>query len=174
MVSTKQLLLRWGNVSLLTLVAAGSSQALAVWASLYMQVGFDSHVLGLSDAGSFMSALRRALVQLLLDVPGAVLNVDAVVSPVRAACRHWKRVEPYEFRIPVPEKVVEAFCGVFLEIGDFTMLNFLSRPSTSGYAWAKLWPSPGEISSASGTNCRPVESVGSKIRRFDRHRPSTC
>ena len=84
-----------------------------------------------------MSALRRALVQLLLDVPGAVLNVDAVMNPVRAAFRHWKRVEPYEFRIPVPEKVVEALCGVFLEMGDFAMLHFLR---TTFHHWLR----PGE------------------------------
>ena len=79
-----------------------------------------------------MSALRRALVHLPLDVPGAVLNVDVVMSPVRAAFRHLKRVEPYEFRISVPEEVVEALCGVSLaRMAASQCFNFCLRLFTT-------------------------------------------
>ena len=48
------------------------------------------------------------------------------MTPIRGAFRHWKSVEPYEFRLPVPEPVVEAMIGLSITREDWLMAYFLT------------------------------------------------
>jgi hypothetical protein len=81
-----------------------------------------------------MSALRRALTTAALQAEVVLLDVNLIMMPVKAAFRHWKSVEPYEFRVPIPEAVFEAACGTCVVRGDWYMLFFLV---TSFHCWLR-------------------------------------
>ena len=51
--------------------------------------------------------------------------------PVKTVSNHWKAVEPYEFRLPVPEVVVEALIGKCYLDGDL----FCTFLAVSFYHW---------------------------------------
>ena len=91
-----------------------------------MQLGFDSEVMGVGDGANFLAGLKRALLAAQLDLDIATgLHIESVLGPVRAAWSHWKKIEPYEFRLPVPEAVVEAILGVCIVEGRWTFLIYI-------------------------------------------------
>ena len=51
--------------------------------------------------------------------------IEAVLAPARQAWRRWRELEPYEYRLPVHEKVLLAMCGVAMQNADWRWLMYL-------------------------------------------------
>ena len=51
--------------------------------------------------------------------------VEAVLGPSRLALRHWKTVEPYDYRLPAPLLAVEALLGVAVTDGEWLLFIFI-------------------------------------------------
>ena len=66
--------------------------------------------------------VRSSLLQLLLDndrlldaaplrLPGVQLHVGAIMGPIRKLFRHWREIEPYDYRLPLLEQGAIALLG---------------------------------------------------------------
>ena len=133
--------------SLSDMLQSGALQAILVWSLLYLQVGYDSTLLSLSDAGSLVAGLHWHLQRLLVLVPAAELDIEPLFKPLRKAYGHWAQLEPYEFRAPVPSEVALALVGWFVHFEDFgaaaavlLMFHCLLRPGEAfGVASGDVW-----------------------------------
>ena len=106
------------------LIVANAARALAVWVSLLMQVGFDTQLYGLGDAGTLFSALKW---RLLCAVREGHVDFDVVSSmrPHWNAYRHWGLVEPTEYRAPISLRVMLAMAGVVVISKQLLLALFL-------------------------------------------------
>ena len=111
--------------SLETFATLGAWQALLILTLLWMQVGYDSGELGLGGAGNLVSGLRRELEKLTLRVRVQLPDADVVLRPLWRAYKHWKSLEPFEFRLPVYEELALAAIGVAVCDGDFILVLFI-------------------------------------------------
>jgi hypothetical protein len=59
-----------------------------------------------------------------MNIANALVPVETVLGPIRAALQHWRDLEPYEFRTPVPVDVIEAVMGVAVVEGDWQLMLF--------------------------------------------------
>ena len=121
-----QLLLLSDSVTLKVLVAEGAFAAIQLWSLLLLQIGYDSGVLGLGDVGNFLSALTRELRLLGLSGASTFVTPDSLMKPLWKVLTHWKKVEPYEYRVPLPHRVVLSLMGFCMAHGDWTLLLFIS------------------------------------------------
>jgi hypothetical protein len=124
----------YGGPSLLDLMGAGAWQAMTVWIILYLQISFETDLITLSGAGNLLSGLRRKILQALQTHALPDLVIQMLLKPLWAAFGTWKRLEPYEFRTPVPYDVAVAlmaaatmvsrkdFC-LFIALGFFALLR---------------------------------------------------
>jgi hypothetical protein len=87
-------------------------------------MGYDTGLFGVSDAGNFMSALKRLLCAAPLSGVQMAVNVEAIMGPVRRAFKHWKDIEPYDYHLPLPSKVAEALLGYAVLEGDWALLTY--------------------------------------------------
>ena len=82
-----------------------------VWYVVLTQLGYDNGRFGLSDAGSFISAFKRLSDAAPLRLPGVHLHVDSIMGPIRKSSRHWRDIEPYDYRLPLLEHGAIALLG---------------------------------------------------------------
>jgi hypothetical protein len=115
-----------GGTQLEEFLAAEAWSALLVWALLFLQMGFDTGFSTVGDAGNFLSGLRRWLLQATLKGLTSGDPRPGIMPPLWSAFKHWRAVEPYEFRLPVPEWVNIGFIGLALESADYSMALFLT------------------------------------------------
>jgi hypothetical protein len=122
--------------SLTVLVHAGAWQALILWTSFFMRVGFETQTMSLSEAGNLLSGLKRSLLQLIrVSAVPCDITIQAILKPLWGMFSHWKGWEPYDFRTPVPELLAMAMMGAahclgWTDMVVFTALGFycLLRP----------------------------------------------
>ena len=100
-----------GGSDILTHLQCGALQALLVWVNFYLQVGYDSCLLGLGDVANFVAGLRWHLGVLAQRHPLPSLDFESLLKPIRVTYNHWKDIEPYDFRSPVPLEVALALAG---------------------------------------------------------------
>ena len=100
-------------------------ELISVYGVLYLQLGYDSQERGVGDGQVFLAALKRCLIQATMQVGYATMAVEAVLTPIREALRHWKDLEPYDFRVPVPCEITEAVLGIAVINGDWDLVLFV-------------------------------------------------
>ena len=61
-----------------------------------------------------------------------VFDVGSVLAPVKAVVYHWRQIEPYDFRKPVPRRILLAMIGVAVVSQDLHLIMFL------GLSWHAL------------------------------------
>jgi hypothetical protein len=104
---------------------AGAWQALSVWGLMFIQLGYDSCEMGLTEAGHFISALKKFLARAFLHMELGDGVLASLFLPLWQAHAHWKRLEPYEFRLPVPERVALGLAGLAFRLGDWQLGAFI-------------------------------------------------
>jgi hypothetical protein len=114
-----------GGTSLRPLLEAAEVQAMAIFGTLFLQMGYDSGLFGLGDAGNFLAGLKRILEEANVNIPGAVFSPDSVLQPLRRIYSRWKELEPYEFKLPVAEEVAIGLCGFAVATQDFELLLYV-------------------------------------------------
>ena len=113
------MLASFGACALDEFLELGAAQALGIWALLFLQVGFDSQLLGVTEAGQFIRALKRHLLICLRIKPIPPFAPELVLQPLWQSFKHWRKLEPYEFRLPIPLCVLWALMGVGIACEDF-------------------------------------------------------
>ena len=139
-----------GGTSLSALIKEGEFAALQVWLLLFLQIGYDCGTMGLSDAGNLLSAMSRELRLSPWCSQGSLVPPEGVLKPLWKAFAHWKRLEPYDYRLPLTPEVVFALCGVAVDQRDWRFLLFVIlsfhcwlRPNEClSLQWSDLCTSP--------------------------------
>ena len=121
----ERFIINCGGPSLGFMVKAGALQAVLVWTQTFLQVGYDTQLLSLSDAANLLCGLKRWFQLQLISVHLTELNFDGVLKPLWSLYGHWKKVEPYDFRVPVPELLVWALVGQALLIRQPKLVLFI-------------------------------------------------
>jgi len=119
------LLKLYANITINTLFTESAWGALQIWVMLLMQLGYDTGVYGLSDAGNLLSALSRELRLLVWRHNVQQIPNEAVMKPLWKALSHWRKLEPYDFRFPIPLKAVQALMGVAVLEEQWLLLLFI-------------------------------------------------
>jgi hypothetical protein len=132
-----------GRTSLHELLQWNAAQAIAAYGVLFLQFGFDSKLHGLGDAQVFIAALKRALLEATMEIENALIPSEPAPKPTREALKHWRDVEPYDFRPPVPLEVLEGVLGSSIIEGDFEFMMFVLLSShcwlRPNEGWQLLW-----------------------------------
>ena len=114
-----------GSVSLDMLFRAQAVGAIQIWVMLLMQVHFDAGTAGLSDIGNLLSGLSRSIRLATWTGASSVISPESVMRPLWKAFSHWKKVEPYEFRCPLPRFAVQGLMGICLAAQRLHLLLFI-------------------------------------------------
>lgn len=136
-----------GGPSLQLLAETGANQALFIWTASFLQLGYDTQLMSLSDAANLLCGLKRWFNLQLISSSAMNIQPDAVLRPLWQIYAHWKRVEPYDFRVPLPETLVWALVGCCLSgnwgaMALFLLLGFygLLRPGELlGLRYGDFW-----------------------------------
>ena len=114
-----------GGVTVDTLLSESETGAVQIWVLLLMQLHYDVGSAGVSEIGNLLSGLSR-LVRLSVWVSHAAAPIsDAFLRPLWKAFSHWKRVEPYEFRMPLPRTCIHALMGACVFHNRWHLLLFV-------------------------------------------------
>ena len=100
--------------------------ALQIWVMLLMQIHFYCGTAGLSDIGNLLSGLSRQLRLATWRVNVMTSNLESIMKPLWKAFAHWRKIEPYEYRFPLPRKAIHALMGVCIEKGMWQLLLFIA------------------------------------------------
>ena len=117
-----RLLTRWGRTSLYELLRTGEAAALALWCVLNVIMGYDAYLMGVSDGGNFLAAMNRTILESIAIQEGPVMSVEPILSLARQAWRRWRELEPYEYRLPAPRRILFAACGYAVLRGEWPWL----------------------------------------------------
>ena len=115
----------YATSSLDELIKAQAAGAIQIWVVLLMQIHFDCGTAGLGDIGNLLSALSRFLRQAAWRTGEVVIAIDSIMKPLWKSFSHWKKVEPYEFRFPLPRQAVQAILGLCVETAQWHLLLFI-------------------------------------------------
>ena len=97
----------------------GAWQALTIWVLLCMQVGYDTGLLGAGDAANLLCGMKWMFIREVMTASYAALGVDSALRIPWRSYQHWRKVEPSEFRLPLPHQVVLGMAGGSLVLRDF-------------------------------------------------------
>eukprot|EP00928_Gymnodinium_smaydae_P062280 TRINITY_DN46188_c0_g1_i1.p1 TRINITY_DN46188_c0_g1~~TRINITY_DN46188_c0_g1_i1.p1 ORF type:complete len:495 (-),score=31.25 TRINITY_DN46188_c0_g1_i1:886-2370(-) len=114
-----------GGVSLRFLCRLNAMQALIIYSLQFLQLGYDSGELALADAGNFVSALKKYLTSAVVSQAAPLLDIRSTLAPLWDAFKHWKSLEPYELRMPLPEFVWRGLLGRCLITREWDLFTFL-------------------------------------------------
>ena len=107
------------------LIKERAGSAIQVWVCLLMQIHFDCGTAGLSEVGNLLSSVSRALRLSAWSAGGEVLGVTDIMQPLWKAFATWKKVEPYEYRFPLPRTAVHATLGLCVSNREWLLLLFI-------------------------------------------------
>ena len=126
MLAQFNLLLSWHTDTTLDgLIQEHALGALQVWVMLLMQIHFDCGTAGLAEIGNLLSAISRQLRLAVWGGAAVPVPVDTTMKPLWKAFANWKKVEPYEYRFPLPRKIIHALMGVCVEQRRWLLLLFI-------------------------------------------------
>ena len=115
-----------GKTSLDALMRDNAVGAIQIWVVLLMQIHYDCGSAGLSDVGNLLSGLSRSIrLSPWRGVGTTAISPDLVMKPLWKAFAHWKKVEPYEFRYPLPKTAVHALLGYCVASNQWFLLLFI-------------------------------------------------
>jgi hypothetical protein len=86
-----------GGTSLRPLLAAAVVHTMAIYGTFFLQMGYDSGLLGLGDAGNFLAELIRLPEEANVNIPEAVFSPDSVLQPLGGSTadgKHWSLMSP--------------------------------------------------------------------------------
>ena len=89
--------------------------------------------------------MERSILESIAIQEGLVMSEEPILSPARQAWRRWRELEPYEYRLPVPRRVLFAACGYAVLPSEWLWLLYLTvgwhhwlRPGeTLGLEWGR-------------------------------------
>ena len=125
MTQLNTLLCLLAGISFDVLLQERAGSAIQVWVCLLMQIHFDCGTAGLTEVGNLLSAVSRALRLSAWNSGGEVLGVTDIMKPLWKAFATWKKVEPYEYRFPLPRAAVHAVLGVCVIHNEWLLLLFV-------------------------------------------------
>jgi hypothetical protein len=126
MIAQLNCLLRFfGQTSLDTLMKDNAIGAIQIWVVLLLQIHYDCGSAGLSDVGNLLSGLSRTFRLSPWQNVNTSISPDLVMKPLWKAFAHWKKVEPYEFRYPLPRTAVHALLGYCVASNQWFLLLFI-------------------------------------------------
>jgi hypothetical protein len=142
----EKFLARISGFTLADVYAVGAWQALTIWVLLYMQVGYDTGLLGPGDAANLLCGIKWMFIREVMTASYAALDIESALRIPWRSYQHWKKVEPSEFRLPLPHQVVLGMAGGALALKDLPMVLFLLlsfrcllRPNEAlGLTWAHV------------------------------------
>ena len=103
-----------------------------IWAARFLQFCYDRQLFGRSEAGGFISGLRRAF--RIAAVEGVFFEAGPGFNMLWRLYQGWRRLEPEEFRAPVPREMLyaiaascwlsgESFATLLLLVGFHALLR---------------------------------------------------